>query len=228
MLAAILSSPVSSYAFGSNPPLSNTSAPGQGTCASCHGTLTAGSGVIVNAPSSYTPGGAAIPMTVTIPATGGFELEVVTQTSNVQAGTLAAGASVGTSTVSGIQFAFSTGETTSWSFSWTPPATNVGSVVLYVTGGGHSSNFSNNFVMTPAAATQPPSITSFVAGSSSITAGNSTTLTGTFSNGTGMVDNGVGAVTSGTAVTVKPTVTTTYTLTVSGTGTPATAKVTVT
>jgi len=228
MLVAILSLPVSSYAFGSNPPLPNTSAPGQGTCASCHGTLTAGSGVIVTAPKSYTPGGAAVPMTVTIPTRGGFELEVVTQTSNVQAGVLAAGdANGGVSTVGGIQFFYSTGETTSWSFSWTPPTTNVGSVELYVTGGTNGQNYSNNFVVTPAAAAAP-SISSFVAGSSSITAGNSTTLTGSFSNGTGVVDNGVGSVTSGTAVTVMPTVTTTYTLTVSGTGTPATAKVTVT
>ena len=227
MLAAILSLPVSSYAFGSNPPLPNTSAPGQGTCASCHGTLTAGSGVTVNAPSSYTPGGTAVAMTVTIPATGGFELEVVTQISNVQAGALAAGAKVGVSTVGAVQFAFSTSETTSWTFNWTPPATNVGSVVMYVTGGRDSTNFSNTHVMTaPVAAA--PSISSFVAGSSSITAGGSTTLTGTFSNGTGSIDNSVGAVTSGTAVTVKPTVTTTYTLTISGTGTPATAKVTVT
>jgi hypothetical protein len=140
MLAAILSLPVSSYAFGSNPPLPNTSAPGQGTCATCHGTLTAGSGVTVNAPSSYTPGGAAVPMTVTIPATGGFELEVVTQISNVQAGVLAAGPMGAVSTVGGIQFAYSTGETTSWTFNWTPPTTNVGSVVLYVTGGGHGTN----------------------------------------------------------------------------------------
>jgi hypothetical protein len=154
MLAAILSLPVSSYAFGSNPPLPNTSAPGQGTCASCHGTLTAGSGVTVNAPGSYTPNGKAVSMTVTIPATGGFELEVVTQISNVQAGVLAAGDANGAvKTVGVIQFAYSTAETTSWNFTWTPPTTNVGSVVLYVTGGGHSPNYSNNFVMTPAVAT---------------------------------------------------------------------------
>jgi len=166
-------------------------------------------------------------MTVTIPARGGFELEVVTQISNVQAGVLAAGANGAVSTVGAIQFAYSTGETTSWTFSWTPPTTNVGSVVLYVTGGGLSPNYSNNFVMMPAAATAP-SIASFVAGAATITAGNSTTLTGVFSNGTGSVDNAVGAVTSGTAVTVKPSATTTYTLTVSGGGTSLTRQATVT
>ena len=161
ILAAILSLPVSSYAFGSNPPLNNTSSPGQGTCASCHGTLTAGSGVTVTAPSSYTPGGAAVPVTVTIPTSGGFELDVLTQSGNAQAGTLAAGTNSGASTVGAIQFVFSTVETTSWTFNWKPPATNVGNVVLYVAGGGHSPNFSNNHVMTPAAATgTAPSITS--------------------------------------------------------------------
>jgi len=173
------------------PALPYTSAPGgRGTCATCHGTLTAGSGVtVVNAPSSYTIGGTAVPMTVTIPATGGFELEVVTQL-GVQAGVLAAGANGAVSTVGGIQFAYDTVQATSWTFSWTPPTTNVGSVVLYVTGGGHSPNYSNNFVMTAAAGNTAPSIASFVAGAATITAGNSTTLTAVFSGGTGTI-NGV-------------------------------------
>jgi hypothetical protein len=175
MLAAILSLPVSSYAFGKNPPLNNTSSPGQGTCASCHGTLTAGSGVTVTAPSSYTPGGAAVPITVTIPTSGGYELDVLTQSGNAQAGALAAGTNSGVSTVGAIQFVFSTVETTSWTFNWTPPATNVGNVVLYVAGGGHSPNFSNNQVMTPAAATgTAPSITS--ANSAAFTVGTAGTF----------------------------------------------------
>jgi len=49
-----------------------------------------------------------------------------------------------------------------------------------------------------------------------------------FSNGTGSVNNAVGAVTSGVAVTVKPSATTTYALTVSGGGTSVTAQTTVT
>jgi hypothetical protein len=60
----------------------------------------------------------------------------------------------------------------------------------------------------------PPAITSFTVGSATITAGNSTTLTASFTGGTGTVDNGVSAVTSGLPVTVKPSATTTYTLTV--------------
>jgi hypothetical protein len=58
-----------------------------------------------------------------------------------------------------------------------------------------------------------PTIASFSLGSSSITQGGSTTLTAVFSHGTGSV-SGVGAVTSGVPVTVSPTSTTTYVLTV--------------
>ncbi len=63
-----------------------------------------------------------------------------------------------------------------------------------------------------------PVITSFTPGATTITSGNSTTLTAVFNTGTGIsasIDNSVGTVTSGTPVTVFPTTTTTYTLTVS-------------
>lgn len=164
LVAAVLSVPVMIHAFGANPPLGYTSAPGQGTCASCHGTLTSGSGVTVNPPSTYTPGGAAVSMTVTIPSTGGFELAILTQSGNSQAGTLAAGPPPpnaafpqdAVSTVATIQYIYSTVETTSWTFSWTPPATNIGNVVLYVTGGSHSPNYSNSYVITPSAPPPPP------------------------------------------------------------------------
>ena len=127
-VAAVLSIPVMVYAFGANPPLGNTGAPGQGTCASCHGTLTtpAGTALTVNAPTSYTPGGAAVSMTVSIPGGRGFEATVETTPGNAPAGSFTAGTNVG---VSG-QYVFSSVEGTSWTFSWTPPATNVGNVVL--------------------------------------------------------------------------------------------------
>jgi hypothetical protein len=59
-----------------------------------------------------------------------------------------------------------------------------------------------------------PAITSFVANPTTITAGASSSLTAVFSGGTGMIMPGGLAVTSGTAVPVSPTVTSTYTLTV--------------
>jgi hypothetical protein len=75
----------------------------------------------------------------------------------------------------------------------------------------------------------PATITSFVASPTTITAGNTATLTGVFANGTGVVTPGNLDVTSGTGVTVSPTTTTTYTLTVTpASGTAVTAMATVT
>lgn len=77
--------------------------------------------------------------------------------------------------------------------------------------------------------TPPASITSFTASANTITDGQSATLTGVFSGGTGVITPGNLAATSGVAVTVSPTVTTQYTLTVTpASGTAATAMVTIT
>ena len=74
-----------------------------------------------------------------------------------------------------------------------------------------------------------PVITSFLPTAATITVGSATKLTAVFSNGTGSVNNSVGAVTSTLAVNVAPSVTTTYTLTVTNTaGTQVTAQATVT
>ena len=75
-----------------------------------------------------------------------------------------------------------------------------------------------------------PSITSFAANPTAITAGGSASLTGVFSNGTGVITPGNLAVSSGTAISVTPTDTTTYILTVTnsaGVTTSLTATVTV-
>ncbi len=75
----------------------------------------------------------------------------------------------------------------------------------------------------------PPTITSFTANPTSITAGQSSSLTAVFSNGTGVITPGNISVTSGTPVSVSPTTTTIYTLTVTPpVGTAITAPVTVT
>jgi hypothetical protein len=76
----------------------------------------------------------------------------------------------------------------------------------------------------------PPSIASFTANPSSITDGSTAALTGVFANGTGFITPGNLPVASGTAVTVNPTTTTIYTLTVtptSGAAVTATATLTV-
>lgn len=73
-----------------------------------------------------------------------------------------------------------------------------------------------------------PSISSFVANPVSTTSGGTVGLTGSFTNGTGVISPGNIPVTSGTAVTVSPTATTTYMLTVTGVSKAATQTVTVT
>jgi cytochrome c oxidase assembly protein Cox11 len=75
-----------------------------------------------------------------------------------------------------------------------------------------------------------PSITSFAASPTTMTDGRSATLTGVFANGTSVITPGNLAATSGSPVTVTPSATTTYTLTVTnlgGTAVTATASVTV-
>jgi hypothetical protein len=74
-----------------------------------------------------------------------------------------------------------------------------------------------------------PSITSFAASPSTIEAGSSSSLTAVFTGGTGVITPGNTSVTSGTAVSVSPTTTTPYTLTVTPTsGSAVTAMATVT
>ncbi len=72
-----------------------------------------------------------------------------------------------------------------------------------------------------------PSIQSYAASAGSIAPGGSAQLTAKFSGGSGAVDNGVGAVQSGVPVTVSPSVSTTYTLTVSAAGKSVSSTVTV-
>jgi hypothetical protein len=60
----------------------------------------------------------------------------------------------------------------------------------------------------------PPSITSFTPNNASVTLGSSAILTGVFANGTGVITPGNLPATSGVGVTVSPTGTTVYTLTV--------------
>ncbi|MGO9114804.1 MAG: hypothetical protein ACLP9L_36775, partial [Thermoguttaceae bacterium] len=61
----------------------------------------------------------------------------------------------------------------------------------------------------------PPSITSFTANNASVTIGTNAILTGVFANGTGVITPGNLPATSGVGVTVSPTGTTNYVLTVS-------------
>jgi hypothetical protein len=71
---------------------------------------------------------------------------------------------------------------------------------------------------TPPPVSATPTITSFTAAQPVLAAGGSTQITAVFANGTGSISPGFASVTSGVAVTVKPDLTTIYTLTVSDTG----------
>jgi hypothetical protein len=106
-IATIASVPLVLFAYHSDPPAGVAGAPGQGTCAECHGTLTAGSGVAVVFPSmTYTPGGAAESWTVNVPTgPGGFELTTRVLSDNSQAGTLTAGTNSDVATSGSFQYA---------------------------------------------------------------------------------------------------------------------------
>jgi len=157
IMAAVLSVPVMMYSFDPNPPIGNTGAPGQGQgCAQCHGTLTTPSALMITAPTSYTPGGGAVSMTVSIPSSGGFELVTLAQTGNAQAGTLTAGTGSQLKALGAIQDLSDSASNTSWTFSWTPPATNVGNVVVYATGGTHNVSYLSSVTITAPSTGPPP------------------------------------------------------------------------
>lgn len=158
--------PVILMAYPNSPPNGITGAPGEGNCAGCHGPNTAGSGVTASFPSSvltYTPGGPAIPLTVAIAAgsgRAGFELSSRVQNDNSQAGTLTAGAGSAVSTSGSIQYIAQSSPADSFSFTWTPPATNVGNVVIYLAGarGFSGVSYTNSYTLAPAGTTTPETI----------------------------------------------------------------------
>ena len=82
-------------------------------------------------------------------------------------------------------------------------------VTVQATSGSLSHNWPLTLTLTAA-----PTITSFAANPTTIEAGTSSSLTAVFASGTGVITPGNLAVTSGTPVSVSPTTTTTYTLTV--------------
>ena len=74
----------------------------------------------------------------------------------------------------------------------------------------------------------PPAIQSFTATPSTITSGQISSLVGVYTNGSGVITPGNIAIPSGVGLAVSPAETTTYTLTVSGSGIPAIAETMVT
>jgi hypothetical protein len=122
----------------------NTGAPGEGSCAGCHGTAASGAGFNIlewaDGINNYTPG-----ETYTIQLTmndasskNGFQLVALAASGNAQAGSMTITDDVRTQLLNGQagkQYVGhrAAGNTSSqWAFNWTAPATNVGNVIFYV------------------------------------------------------------------------------------------------
>ena len=154
----------SAKANSSGPPTTNSGAPGEQNCSSCHSDFavnTGGGAVSINGlPPNYTPG-ASYPVTVTVNQTNavifGFQSSSLDR-QNLQAGnfTLPAqspqqlqilnGIVDGNQrryvehTINGTAPPAGVFETKSWTFNWIAPATRRGKVTLYAAGNGANSD----------------------------------------------------------------------------------------
>jgi hypothetical protein len=220
----------------------NSAMPMGNVCTPCHsGTTPAGGGVVINFPAGttgYTPGGPAIPMSITVNdptlKEWGFQLTAVLASNLASpAGTFTAGSNNnvnGTGSVQG-----SSSSSNNFAFTWTPPAKGTtGSVSFYVTGialpGSASRNsfYSATSTLAPAAGGTPDFSLSASPSSVAITqgAGGSSTITTTPSNG---FNSAVTFTASGVPTGVTATFAgSTLTLAASATATTGTSTVTVT
>jgi len=144
-----LAIPLILFAFPSNPPLSKTGAPGEGTCADCHSGGAGGGTISVKSSSghTYTPG-VKQRLTVTVSDPNaidwGYEMTVVRNALPTQGvGTFKAADKNSSVRKSGKKSYASqindlqgkTGHAT-YLIDWTPPAKSVGKVTLYLSGVG--------------------------------------------------------------------------------------------
>ena len=181
--------PIWAHLPGADPRL--TGAPGDSTCIGCHGggtPLNGGPGsVSIATTSTYTPGvKQRITVTVADSAQRRFGFELTARLSsnliNGQAGTLTAvdnavqiicdnGSRAPCTPATMVQFATHTQTGTtgnSFKIDWTPPATNVGNIVLYAAGNAANGNnatsgdriYTTSLTLTLAAAVAAPSISS--------------------------------------------------------------------
>ena len=163
-------------AFSSGPPPSQTGAPGEGTCASCHGSFPLNSGggmfTIAGLPANYLSG-QEVDITITLTQSNralyGFQVTVVDDAGS-QAGTLIVTDSARTKTVAGgvgggrVYIEHTLNGTTpsatnrgSWTFRWRAPATSAGRVTFYAAGNAANGNGNpgGDFIYTATAVTQP-------------------------------------------------------------------------
>jgi hypothetical protein len=216
----------------------NASSPTTNVCSSCHsGVAGTGSATVTGLPASYTPGGPAIPLTVTVSdtkfSTWGFQLNSqLASNLSTQAGTFTPGS---TTNGSGGMVEGS-GSSNSFSFTWTPPATAVGTVNFYLSGLATSSTSNNDlysatFTLPQAAAATPDfalsdsptsvSIAQGSSGTSTMTVTPKNGFTGTVSYTASGMPSGVTASFSGNTLTLAASSTATVggptTVTITGT-----------
>jgi hypothetical protein len=215
-----------------------------GSSATLTGAFTGGTGVITPGNFAVTSG---IAFVATPTATTTYTLTVtnaagtaVTQTATVTVTTpptitsfVATPATIGAGSSSLLTAVFANGTgvitpgnlpvTSGSSVSVTPAATTTYTLTVTPTTGTAIAQ-----TVTVTVAPQP-SITSFSASPTSILVGTAVSLTAVFSNGTGVITPGNLPITSGTPISVSPTATTTYTLTVTpSSGSPITSTAAVT
>jgi len=170
VIAIVFLIPLIVWSSTRNPPLSRTGAPGEGTCASCHGGGPGGGRVTIASASgnTYTPG-MTQHLSVTISdakaAAWGYEMTAVQATST----STGAGAFVATDTASSVRASGTksyaeqandfpnTAASHTYAVDWTSPATNVGNVTLYAAGLGADNSgdtsgdsvYTTNLTLTP-------------------------------------------------------------------------------
>lgn len=166
VLVMVLAIPLVVLSYSSNPPLGKTGAPGEGTCADCHGGGPGGGSILVKSSTgtTYHPGTRQhLTVTISDPTanTWGYEMTAV-QTSK---GTVGAGIFKATDNNSSVRSANrksygaqlndlqgKTGKVT-YKIDWTPPKTNVGKITLYLAGnaagGAGESEYKSSLTLTP-------------------------------------------------------------------------------
>src|SRR6266576_1487877 len=232
------------FAFPGGAGSFNPAAPTTNVCTPCHsGTTPTGGGVVINFPSgmtSYTPGGPAIPMSVTVTdptlTEWGFQLNARLATNlATQEGAFTADST--TNLNSGAVDGSGTSSST-FTFTWTPPATAAGTVNFYASGIALPHSTSSNGIYTKLSTLSPAATSDFgltaLPSSLTVTQGASGTSTITVAalNGfTGSVGLAASGMPSGVTATFSPTSTTgasTLTLAASSTATTGTSTVTIT
>lgn len=148
----------SMYPDGRSSIAGNTGAPGESTCASCHGANYIVGGTestfkitdnLSNVITAYQPS-TEYTITFSVSMSGnrkGFQM-VALDESDKQAGSFTAGTGTKLNSTNGRSYInHSSASNSSWTFKWTSPATNVGNVTFYVATGNLSSIYASKFTL---------------------------------------------------------------------------------